>query len=290
MLTVDDSCTSLTEFLKCFTLPVRLLQTAQGITEAVRLLQETLLEQGLIYLEIRFAPVFFTKGKLSQKEAVCAALEGLKKSELHTNLILCCMRGEGEEVHKQNFETIRIASEFLVKDGGVVAVDLAGAEALFDTGNFKAEFELASKLKLPFTIHAGEASGAESVKKALDFGALRIGHGVRSYEEPSLLERIASAGIPLEMCPTSNRKTCALKDMKDYPLKKFLSMNIKATVNTDDMAICGTTLRDEFDYLEKEFGLSEAEERTLLLNSVDAAFTDQKTKLYLAEKIKTALP
>ena len=288
LLTVDENCASLTDFLKCFDLPIKLLQTPEGICEAVYLVQEKLKKQGIVYLEIRFAPSIFTQKNLSQLDAVNAALEGLKRSDLHTNFILCCMRGDGKEIHEKNLETIRLASKFLTKDGGVVAVDLAGAEALFDTKNFKEEFKLAVELNLPFTIHAGEAAGAASVDCALDFGAKRIGHGVRAFEDEAVLKRIIDSKIPLEMCPSSNKQTHALSDMKDYPLKKYLALGVKATVNTDDMAICGTTLREEFKYLEQNFNLSAQEEKTLLLNSADAAFTDEKTKAWLRQMIENA--
>ena len=213
---------------------------------------------------------------MSQDDAVLAALEGLKGSKVQCNLILCCMRGE--KLTEKNLETVRLAKKYLVEDGGVVALDLAGAEALFKTENFALEFGEAKKLGVPFTIHAGEADGWHSVKTALDFGAVRIGHGVRSWQNEDLLKYIEENNIVLEMCPNSNRQTKAVEDMSDYPLRKFLEMGIKVTVNTDDPAICRTTLKKEFDYLRKNYALTAEEEKQLLHNSIDGAFTSLSMK------------
>ena len=276
LLSVPESCESLTEFLKCFALPLTLLQTKEGITEAVKLILDEKAEEGMKYIELRFAPQLHCERGLSQEDAVLAALEGLKGSKVHCNLILCCMRGE--KLTEKNLETVRLAKKYLVEDGGVVALDLAGAEALFKTENFALEFGEAKKIGVPFTIHAGEADGWQSVKTALDFGAVRIGHGVRSWQNEELLKYIEENNIVLEMCPNSNRQTKAVEDMSVYPLRKFLEMGIKVTVNTDDPAICRTTLQKEFEFLRKNYGLTKAEEKKLLLNAIDAAFTTEENK------------
>ena len=276
LLSVPESCESLTEFLKCFALPLTLLQTKEGITEAVKLILDEKAEEGMKYIELRFAPQLHCERGLSQEDAVLAALEGLKGSKVHCNLILCCMRGE--KLTEKNLETVRLAKKYLVEDGGVVALDLAGAEALFKTENFALEFGEAKKLGVPFTIHAGEADGWQSVKTALDFGAVRIGHGVRAWQNEDLLKYIEENDIVLEMCPNSNRQTKAVEDMSVYPLRKFLEMGIKVTVNTDDPAICRTTLQKEFEFLRKNYGLTKAEEKKLLLNAIDAAFTTEENK------------
>ena len=118
------------------------------------------------------------------------------------------MRGEYNKENKQeNFRTIKIAKKYLGK--GVSGADLAGAEALFPTEDYEDVFYLARDLNVPVTIHAGEADGPESIKEALEFGAKRIGHGVRCLEDPHLVGELAQEGIILEVCPTSNLQTRA---------------------------------------------------------------------------------
>lgn len=282
-LSVPETCESLNDFLECFGLPLRLLQTKEGITEAVRLVQETCKAQGIVYLEIRFAPQLHCVNGLSQEQVILAALEGLKQSDLHTNLILCLMRSDHNQ--DENLETVELAKKYLVKDEGVVALDLAGAEALFKTADFEKEFAAARAAGVPFTIHAGEADGPESVWAALKFGAKRIGHGVRIYEDPELIKYVVEHKIPLEMCPNSNRQTKAVADMSTYPLRKYMDAGVKVTINTDDMAICRTSLNHEFNYISELCGITEDEKKQLLLNAVDAAFCSENFKTILKNKL-----
>ena len=285
-LSVPESCESLNEFLECFALPCSLMQTKEGITESVRLVQEANKAQGIAYLELRFAPQKHCDNGLTQRDAIDAALAGLKMCDLHTNLILCLMRGNDNA--KENMETVELAKEYLVKDGGVVAIDLAGAEALFHTSEFAAPFARAKEYGIPFTIHAGEADGASSVKNALDYGSARIGHGVRTKEDPALLDYVIKNRIPLEMCPNSNRQTKSVDDMTKYPIMEYLAKGVKVTINTDDPAICRTTIAKEFDYLEKKFGITAADKKAMLLNAAEAAFTDDATKAELKVQIESA--
>lgn len=283
-LSVPEDCESLNDFLQCFGLPLRLLQTKEGIAEAVRLVQEDAKYQGIEYLEIRFAPQLHQINGLSQEEVISAALEGLKQSDLHTNLILCLMRSDHNQ--DENLETVKLAKKFLAKDKGVVAIDLAGAEGLFKTKDFEKEFTMAKEAGVPFTIHAGEADGAESVWSAIKFGAKRIGHGVRIFEDSELLEYVIKNKIPLEMCPNSNRQTKAVSDMSTYPLRKYLEEGVKVTINTDDPAICRTNLQKEYHYIQKMYGITEDEKKQLLLNAVDAAFCSDEYKDLLRNKIE----
>ena len=282
-LTVPDDCESLNDFLECFALPLSLMQTKEGLSEAVRLVADGCKAQGVIYAELRYAPQLHCDQGMTQEEAVQAALDGISKTDLKVNLILCCMRGEGNE--DANEETLRLAKKYLVEDGGVVAIDIAGAEALFPTANYRELFAKAKELGIPFTIHAGEADGAESVKLALEYGARRIGHGVRSFEDPEVIQLLKEKQIPLEMCPTSNRQTHAVEDMSAYPFMEYLQQGLKVTLNTDDPGIEGTTLAREFRYMEQTFGLTAADERKLLENSVEAAFTTEKVKEWLRSEL-----
>jgi Adenosine deaminase len=193
------------------------------------------------------------------------------------------MRGEGND--SQNEETLRLAKKYLVEDGGVAAIDLAGAEALYPTSKYEKLFHEAAALNVPFTIHAGEADGPESVRLAVQFGAKRIGHGVRIYEDPKVLKLIKDKGITLEMCPTSNRMTKAVPDMDKYPLIDYLEQGIRVTVNTDDMGIEDITLADEFQFLKERFNLSDDQRNIILKNSIDAAFTTNDIKSWLRQEI-----
>ena len=283
LLSVPHTCKSLNDFLNCFELPLSLMQTPEGLSESVRLVANNIQSHGVIYAEFRFAPQLHTDLGMTQEDAIKAALDGIKRTSLKVNLILCFMRGEGNEA--QNLETLELARKYLVKDGGVVALDIAGAEAIFKTKDYGHLFKKAREYGIPYTIHAGEADGPDSVKKAIEFGAHRIGHGVRSFEDDELVELINKKGIPLEMCPTSNSITIAIPDMNKFPFIDFLEKGLKVTLNTDDMGIERTNIVEEFNYLETKFNLTYEQKKTILLNSVDAAFTTDEFKAQLRAEL-----
>ena len=116
-------------------------------------------------------------------------------------------------------------------------------------------------------------------------GAKRIGHGIRIADNEPLMEKIKDMGIFLEMCPTSNRQTKAVADMKNYPIIKFLNKGIKITINTDDLAIERTDIAKEFEYIEDKFNVTAEQEKIILKNSIDAAFTSEITKENLRKQI-----
>lgn len=276
-LQVSPTCRDLNEYLEKFDFPCSLLQTPGAITRSVSNLCAELAAEGLLYAEIRFAPQLHLLKGLDQTRVVEAAVAGLDQEKFKSNLILCCMRGADN--HEANLETVRVASQFLGK--GVCAVDLAGAEALFPTENFADLFALAKALGVPYTIHAGEACGPDSVYTALSFGAKRLGHGVRSIEDGALVARLAAEGVALELCPTSNLNTCIFQRIEDYPLRPLMAAGVRVTVNTDNMMVSGVTLASELEKL----ALTKAELHTLAQNAAKASFASAAVKEWLIQRI-----
>lgn len=274
LLTVSSDCHDLNEFLTKFEFPLTLLQSSLGIKCALKNLQDELVEQGLVYAEIRFAPQLHTCNGLSQEDVILSAIEGLNESSLKCNLILCCMRGNDN--HDENMETVRLAKKYLGK--GVCAIDLAGAEGLYPTKDFEDIFVYANELGVPFTIHAGEADGPSSVYDAIRFGAKRIGHGVRSFEDLELVKKISSLGITLEVCPTSNICTCIYGKISDMPIKYFIDNGVNVTISTDDPSVCNVKLKDELKSISSAFDLSYEDIVKLQLNAINASFADESTK------------
>ena len=273
-LCVSESCRDLCEYLEKFDFPLSLLQTREAIEEAVYTLCEELLNQGLVYAEIRFAPQLHCQKGLSQQEAAEAAIKGMKRSNMLSTLILCCMRGEG--LYQKNIDTVNCAKSFL--GHGVGAVDLAGAESLYSNEGFADVFEYARKIGVPFTIHAGEADGALSVRSAIAMGARRIGHGVRAYEDEDLLSEIAKKGIALELCPTSNLNTKVFESLDEYPIEKFIRAKALITVNTDNMSVSNTTLAKEFEKLSAVYSFFEADLKNIVKTAIEVSFADPLTK------------
>ena len=286
LLSVPENCKDLNEYLAKFDFPLSLMQTRESIRLSMYELLTLQKQQGLLYTEIRFAPQSHRKKGLCMEDAVQAAVAGMEDflseqeendTALHAGIILCAMRGAGNEA--ENRETADLVNKY--RDKGVVALDLAGAEALFKTESFAPLFSYARSLDIPFTIHAGEADGPDSIRAAVRFGAGRIGHGVRCMEEEALVEELADRNIALECCPTSNLHTKVFTDMREYPIRRMLERGMKVTVNTDNMTVSGTTEQDEFQKLEKALALTAAEEQQMLRNSVESIFGGEEEKARL---------
>lgn len=273
-LSVGKDCADLNEYLAKFSFPLALLQMPEQLSEGIYLVQEHLKDLGLAYAELRFAPQSHGGKGMCQCAVIEAALDGLGRSDFPAQLILCCMRGATNA--EANRETVMLAREYLGR--GVCAVDLAGAEALFPTSGFADLFAYARALEVPFTIHAGEADGPESVRTALSFGATRIGHGVRAIEDPSLLAELAERGTVLEICPTSNIHTRVAGSYADCPLRTLIDAGVRVTLNSDNMAVSNTDVRRELFLMRETFALDDAEIDQLLRNAVAASFTDEATK------------
>ena len=283
-LEVPEDCPSLNEYLKRFDLPNLVLQSKFGLNYCTLDLLKRLSEDGVKYCEIRMAPQLSTAKGLSQEEVIETLIDTLKEGEkeygIKANLILCMMRGENTK--ENNIETIRLAKAY--RNDKVVAVDLAGAEALYPNEMFEYEFALISHYNLNLTVHAGEASDYRSVKSAIQYGADRIGHGIHAIENKELCELIKKLGICLEICPKSNLDTKAIKSYKDLPIKKFMKQGIKVSINSDDMTVSDTSVKKEYKTLS-QLGFNKNELQQLALNTIEAAFCDDETKEYLKKFI-----
>ena len=270
----DDKCKNLNDYLEKFDYPISIMQTKEQLQEITIALLEELKRQNVIYMEIRFAPQFHTNKGMSQEDVIKAVIEAKSKVDIKSNFILCIMRGKDNI--KSNYETVDLAKKYLGK--GVCAVDLAGAEAVFKTKDYKEIFEYVKKLKIPFTIHAGEADGVESIKSAIDFGAKRIGHGVRVVESENLMREVKNNNITLEVCPTSNIQTCICNSYSTHPLETLYKFGILTTINTDNMTVSNTSLENEYLNILKYTNLTNNDLINMNKNSIRAAFLSEKEK------------
>ncbi len=282
MLMVSDDCHDLNEYLEKFTLPVSLMQSKESLKKCAYNLCTELRENGLMYAELRFAPQKHCEKGLSQEEVVQAVLEGIKSSGFSAGLILCCMR-DGSDNKKENLETIRLTGKNL--GNGVCACDLAGAEALFPNEQYDYVFRTLNELKIPFTVHSGEALGADSVRYAVENGAFRIGHGVRSAEDEEVVDLLIKKDIPLEICPTSNINTCVFEKISDMPVAELLGKGVIVTLNTDNTSVSSTDIKREYIKVSEAFDFDLGKIKKIIQNSVRSSFADDEMKRKMFEII-----
>lgn len=276
----DEKCKNLNDYLTKFDFPISIMQKKKELENDTIALLSTLKQQNVIYAEIRFAPQFHTREGLSQSEVVETVINAAKKVDIKSNLILCLMRGKDNK--KENLETINVAKKYI--GNGVCAIDLAGAEAIYKTSDYAEEFKIAKENNIPFTIHAGEADGIESIKSAVSFGAKRIGHGVRVIEDKEYMQFLKDNDITLEVCPTSNIQTCICKDYDSHPLFELYKYGIKTTINTDNMTVSNTTLENEYNRLIETRKLEIEDIVNMNLYSIKAAFLSDDEKIELKKK------
>lgn len=266
-------CLDLNEYLTKFELPISIMQTKEELIRISKELALELLNDGVIYAEVRFAPINHIKKGLSLEEIVESVLDGFKQIPIKINLILCLMRNS---CFLDNKKIIDLAFKYLNK--GVCALDLAGAEALYRTSSFKELFEIIEKKEIPFTIHAGEADGVDSMNSACSFGTKRIGHGVRCIESNDTLNLIKDNNITLEICPTSNFQTNVVNSYNNHPIKYLYEKGINVTINTDNRTVSNITLTKEYEKLIETFHFSLEDIKKMNICAIQSSFLTDKEK------------
>ena len=166
----------------------------------------------------------------------------------------------------------------------VVALSIDGNEAAAGrTGpRFAQAFRRAGAAGLRRTVHAGEPSGPEGVRDAIELlGADRIDHGVRAIEDPELVALLADRRIPLGVCPTSNLKLGVYAAIEAHPIDRLRRAGVVVCLNTDDPVLLGASLEGEYALCSQAFGWSDEDLRALARNSIDASFADADVKARL---------
>ena len=275
-----DVCRDLTDFLGYPASSIALLQQREHLTMAIRQLIRELKEDGVIYAEIRFAPLLHLAGGLRAEEVVEAACEAILEGEEETGvmarLLLCTLRHFTVE---QSMQTADLVRQF--SDQGVVGMDLAGDEA-FSLNPHIPAFRAMAEAGIPCTAHAGEARGADSVEDALEFlGVRRIGHGVRSIEDSGLVATLARHRIHLEVCPSSNLQTRVFSRLSEHSIDRLYRAGVSLSINTDGRGLTSTTLSREYALVAQAFGWEQRDFLTVNRMALQAAFlpADQKEVL-----------
>jgi adenosine deaminase len=276
----QDACDSgsLVRYLETFDHTIAVMQREQDMIRVAKEAVIDLANDGVIYAEVRVAPEHFTKQGMVLEQVVEAMLEGYRQGEVETglkvNTILCGMR---------QLDMSQTVAELVVKyrDKGVVAFDIAGPEKGFPPTLHQETFDYLKRHEIPFTIHAGEADGPESINLALNAcGATRIGHGVRIVDDlpdGAIAKQILDQQIHLEVAPTSNLQTGVADTYAHHPIERLFDLGFNIGINTDNRLMSRTSMSHEFSECQKAFGWGLAEFRELTLSAMNAAFIDDKS-------------
>jgi adenosine deaminase len=168
----------------------------------------------------------------------------------------------------------------------VVGFDIASDEAGYPITNHVKAFAYAKEKGINCTAHAGEAKGPESVWETLQhFHPSRIGHGVRSAEDPSLMAYLKKENIHLEVCPSSNVQTNVVDKIENHPADKIFRSGVSMSINTDARTITPVTLTSEYQTLVDLFGWQKTEFLKCNLEAIRHAFTSDEIKKQLHKKV-----
>jgi len=287
-LEATDSTASLVEYITYFELPIAVLQTVAALERATYELCEDLKKDNVRYAEIRYGPWLHVQQGLSLTDVIRAVLSGWKAGRkafgLEGGVIVTALR---DMPPAQNVSLAQVAGRFVTE--GIVGFDLAGDEAGHPPVLHQDAFRVARSLGLNITIHAGEAAGPESVRQAISMGAMRLGHGVRAQEDGDVVAMIKENGVQLDMAPTSNVQTKAVRRLEDHPLKRFYEQGLKVTISTDSRTVSDVTLTQEYQTVARVLGCSREEISAMNLQALDGGFSDEVTRARLRHEFTDAI-
>lgn len=242
-------------------------------------------EDHVVHTEMFFDPQTHT----DRGVAFETVLNGLKRAcddaktklGISSHLIMCFLRHLSEEAA---FDTL---AQALPYKAHIIGVGLDSSEVGHPPEKFERVFAKAREAGFLIVAHAGEEGPADYVWQALDLLQVnRIDHGVRSEEDPKLMQRLIRDKMPLTVCPLSNLKLCVVQDMREHNIRRLLQQGVKVTVNSDDPSYFGGYMNDNFIAITQALDLSEDELKHLAINSFEASFISEQDKQQWIEKIQ----
>jgi adenosine deaminase len=272
---------SLAKYLEGFKHTIAVMQTEEALERVAYEQAEDLSNDGVVYYETRFAPLFHTTKGLTHQQVVAAVLKGMARGRqdfgVSSGLIICAMRNMNVSL-----EMAELAVDF--RERGVVGFDLAGEEGGHPPKKHVDAFHYIQRENFNITIHAGEGFGKESIWQAIQYcGAHRIGHGTRLIDDITVADgRAVSLGdlaqyvldkrIPLELCLISNVHTGAAPSLEQHPFKILFQEKFRVTLNTDNRLMSDTSMTKEFEAASQAFGLTIDDFEKISINAMKSAF------------------
>lgn len=240
--------------------------------------------QNICHTEIFFDPQTHTSRGIAFKTVIDGITKALQKGEqelgISSFLIMCFLRHLSEE---NAFETLKASLPFKDK---IIGVGLDSSEVGHPPSKFQRLFVECKKVGYKIVAHAGEEGDSSYIWEAINLLQVeRIDHGIRCDEDASLVKLLIEKQIPLTVCPLSNVKLRAVKNMQEHNLLKLLRQGVLVTVNSDDPAYFGGYVNENYEAICENLDLSKEELKTLASNSFKASFLSDERKKHFINQI-----
>ena len=281
--------TDFAHFIDVYLSVVDLIRTPEDVRLLTYEVARDLARQQVRYAELTITPFSSTRRGIDERAFMAAIEDARKAAEAEFGTVLrWCFDIPGEAGLESAEETVRLATDDRLRPEGLVSFGLGGPEIGVPRPQFKPYFDRAIAAGLHSVPHAGETTGPETVWDALThLRAERIGHGSSAARDHELLAHLAEHGIALEVCPTSNIATRAVRTIEEHPVKDFVAAGVTVTVNSDDPPMFSTNLNSEYAVAARLLGLDEQGLAALAKNAVAASFLDEAGKAEIAAEIDT---
>ena len=272
------------DFIKKYDLVTSVIHTPEDYYDLTYQYLKDCSLNGVIYLEAMVSSTHAKQKGMTYYSFLEGIREASKKAEkdfgLVSRYIMNGIRHLGpESVHNTAQEVLENPHPCLVGFG------LAGDELHFPPNLFVKTFDMLKEANFPITVHAGEWDGPKNIRNAINLlHPTRLGHGVRSIEDPELVKEIIHKNIVLEICPTSNLATKIYDTYENHPVKNLFDQGVKITVNSDDTPFFNATIQGEYKVME-DLGLNEKELISLTYNAISSSFCEQEVKEKLLSKL-----
>jgi adenosine deaminase len=249
----------------------------------------SLAAQQTLYAEVMISPMQYLLRGIDLHEVVAGAAAGFAQVEKETGLVIRLAFDYGRQYGPdQAWQVLEIAQKLMPY--GLVAWSIGGDEIGYPPEPYAEVFAAARAAGLSLMAHAGEAVGPASVWGAVDvLQAKRVGHGIRSVDDPALLEHLCKLGITLDVCPSSNLCTGVVNSWAQHPLRQLYMHGVQVTINTDDPTFFQTTLTEEYRRVVNHFGFGVDDLCHLVCNGVRAAFLSPADKISLLQRVEKKL-
>jgi aminodeoxyfutalosine deaminase len=267
-----------TGFLMAFKAVTEDLQHPDDYELITYRLMEKLKSENVLHAEV-YVSVGVVLRRQQDFHAIFTALErGRERGERDFGISLLwifdAVRHFGAEAAR---EVVDLAVKY--RGPGVAGFGIGGDEKRAGPELFREVYALAGQNDLRLTVHAGENAGPDSIWGALNLRAERIGHGLTARQDPELVEELAQRQIPIEICMTSNLRTGCCASLADHPVRNYFDQGVMITLNTDDPAMFRTSLNQEYQLAQDQFGFTNEHLRELARNSFEASFLPAEKKL-----------